>query len=321
MKHRPFILLSAWVFAACSAAVATESKKVCPCKDPSAAAATNLAFSLQKTGGASAAFWQHWGDGKGELSGYEVTTMRYGQPRKGRVVLVYVTEPLDRRTLIKNDGVSAAQKLPVLKLNHMLTFDTGIYPYSVMTSIFAPVERFSGQAPFSPVKLALSAQEWCGHVYYQLRPRGASTYASLRSYFSSEGETDQLIEVGSSALYEDALLIQLRELDGPFNGGRDWSGRLVPTLWATRKAHRPLGAVAATLKRSLAERAGVKVTRFTLEYGGFKRTYDVERQAPHRVLGWEASDGEKAQILKTARLPYWRLHENGDEKHRQALGF
>jgi len=51
-------------------------------------------------GRATAAFWQHWGDGLAELSGYRATVMRYGAPREAEIVLVYVTEPLDRATLV-----------------------------------------------------------------------------------------------------------------------------------------------------------------------------------------------------------------------------
>src|SRR5262245_27484226 len=69
---------------------------------------------------ASPAFWMRWGDGKAELSGYAVTASRYGAPRDGRVVLIYVTEPMDRRNWIKDDAgdVPAADRVNVMKLNH-----------------------------------------------------------------------------------------------------------------------------------------------------------------------------------------------------------
>ena len=35
---------------------------------------------------ATPAFWRVWGDGKAELSGYAITTTRYGAPREGQVV-------------------------------------------------------------------------------------------------------------------------------------------------------------------------------------------------------------------------------------------
>ena len=37
-------------------------------------------------------FWKRWGDGKGEVSGYDLTFPRYGELRKGVAVVVFVTE-------------------------------------------------------------------------------------------------------------------------------------------------------------------------------------------------------------------------------------
>jgi hypothetical protein len=273
----------------------------------------------QARASASSAFWTHWGDGKAELSGYAIKTNRYGQMRDGEVVLIYVTEPLDSRTLIKDDKVEEQYKLNVMKLNHALKFRTGIYPYSVMTSTFSPVDDL-GSERFAPVKISLTAQEWCGHVYQVVKPTLTSFTSELRSYFASEGETSTNTTTEANTLYEDALLIQLRELDGPFNRGTNWSGRLVPTTWSTRKAHTPLQPVDATITRTVADRGGVSVTRFELKYGQSTRTIDVEQALPRRVLGWSASDGEQAAILKTARLPYWQLNNLGEESFLEQLG-
>ena len=279
-------------------------------------------FEAKRTASASSAFWQRWGDGKAELSGFRITTQRYGEARAGRGALIYVTEPLHRRTLVKDDSARGADKLDVVKLNQTLTFDTGIYPYSVITSTFAPVDAHQGQERFSPAKIALSAQEWCGHVYHRLLPQGSRAQSSMRSYFASEGERDEVLSWGGATpLYEDALLIQLRELDGAFNAGRDWKGKLVPTLWATRKAHRALQPVDATIQRSeVTTDDGKAATRFTLRYGNVWRHIDVEKATPRRILGWSASDGEKATLLKTARLPYWSLHGNQHRGERAKLG-
>jgi hypothetical protein len=270
---------------------------------------------------ASPAFWAAWGDGKAELSGYRVTTSRYGASRDGRVVLIYVTEPMDRRVWVKDDAgdVPEAFRVNVMKLNNALTFQTGIYPYSVMTSVFAPVDGFDPER-FSPTKIALTAQEWCGSVYQKLIVRPGSFAGELRSYFHAEGDRDATVSTPPGALYEDALLIQLRELDGAFASGKDWSGSIVPSLWAARKTHAPLQPVAATIRRTDALRDETPVTRFTLTCAGTTKTFDVEKASPHRVLGWTTSDGDSAQILKTARLPYWQLHGVGDERYLEQLG-
>lgn len=270
---------------------------------------------------ASAAFKKRWWDGKAELSGYKVTTMRYGEARAASVVLIYVTENMDRRSWIKDDrgDVPAKHKVPVLKLNRMLKFNTGIYPYSVMTSVFSPLDG-QGRERFAPAKISLGSQEWCGHVHHAVHPKGARYHSRIQSYFSSEGDRAETVTTAAGTLYEDALLIQLRELDGPFNGGKDWSGQLVPTLWSVRKAHQPLRPVAATIRRSVGSRDGTPVTRFVVKRGSLTTTLDVEQAAPRRILGWRGSDGEQAALLKTTRLAYWKLNKPGGEVYLKQLG-
>jgi len=270
---------------------------------------------------ASSAFWKLWGDGKAELSGYAVTTSRYGAPRTGTIALIYVTEPMDRRVWIKDDAgdVPPAERVNVLKLNNVLKFQAGIYPYSVMTSVFAPVDGGVGER-FAPAKIVMGAQEWCGQVYQKVIPGALGFAEELRSYFHADGERNATVKAPAGTLYEDALLIQLRELDGPFAGGGNWSGTIVPSLWVQRKKHAAPAPVAATIKRESASRDGVPVSRFTLAYEGTSVTYDIEKAAPHRVLGWKSKDGEDAKLLKTTRLPYWQLNAPGDEKYLEQLG-
>ncbi len=307
----------------CSVTPASVFNEGCDDKSPGAAQiAAPLAAGLDKPAPAtraSAAFTKHWSDGKAELSGYKVTTNRYGKLREGTAVLIYVTEPMNSRSWIKDDDAPADRRVQVIKLNHALKFRTGLYPYSVMTSVFSPVDG-QGRERFAPAKISFSAQEWCGHVYHHIFPKGDRFHGFMHSYFASEGDRSETTRTVAGTLYEDALLIQLRELDGPFAGGGDWSGKLVPALWTARKAHRPLAPVKATIRRSAARRASVEVTRFTLKYGELTRTIDVERAAPRRVLGWTSSDGEQATLLKTARMAYWKLSGPGGEAYLKDLG-
>ncbi len=268
---------------------------------------------------ASGDFRNLWYDGNAELSAYEVETPRYGKIRRGEVVLVYVTEPMNRNTWIKDDDAEPRQRVDVIKLNITLRFLTGIYPYSVMTSVFSPIDDWQGHR-FSPVKVSMTAQEWCGHVFQSLWPSPGKFRSQIFSYFASEGERAMTKDVPTDTLYEDALLIQLRELDGPFAKGSDWSGALVPSLWRLRTGHRVPESVAATIKRELVPHEGKHVTRFTLEAGGYRRVFDVEQDKPRRILGWTTSRGEKAQLIKSTRLPYWKLNRPGDERYRKELG-
>ena len=268
---------------------------------------------------AGSAFWEWWGDGRAEMSGYRISTPRYGAPREGELALVYVTEPHDRRTWIKDDTVEEPHRVNVMKLNVSLKFLTGIYPYSLLTSVFAPVDRYRPRG-FSPVKLTLGSQEWCGNYFHEVWPAEDQLRSLRISYFASEGETVREIRVPPDTLYEDALLIQLRELDGPFAGGGDWEGPLVPGLWSVRRRHGTVRPVPARITRERGRREGVPVTRFTVRLGEEERVIDVERERPRRVLGWRTSDGEVAALLGSERLAYWRLNGPGDEEERRRMG-
>lgn len=269
--------------------------------------------------GAGSGFWDRWGDGRAEMSGYRLVTPRYGEDREGELVLVYVTEPHDRRLWIKDDEVAEPHRVEVMKLNVSLKFQTGIYPYSVLTSVFSPVADW-GRPRFTPTKLTLSAQEWCGSYRREMWPGHRGFRSLLFSYFAGEGERVRDVSAPPDVLWEDALLVQLRELDGAFAGGGDWEGRVVPALWRLRARHRPARPVPATIRRRAAERDGVPVTRFVLRYGAYTRTFDVEKAPPRRILGWSTSEGEEAELLATGRIAYWRLNAGGDESARRRLG-
>ncbi|MFU8803555.1 MAG: hypothetical protein ACNA8W_07090, partial [Bradymonadaceae bacterium] len=142
-----------------------------------------------------------------------------------------------------------------------------------------------------------------------LWPGRDETLHRLHSYFESEGDREDILPFGEGVLYEDALPIQLRELDGPFASGGDWSGKILPTLWHHRMRHVPLEAVDATIGREPVEIDGDSVIRFTVRYLDVIVTYDIEDTPPRRLLGWEHSDGTQFRLHKTARLPYWQLNQ------------
>jgi hypothetical protein len=273
----------------------------------------------QPVAGASQSFWDHWGDGRAEMATYRGTQMRYGEPREARLVLIYVTEPHDRRTFVKDDDVAEQNRIQVMKLNRALKFQTGVYPYTVMTSVFSPVADW-GRPRFQPAKITLTSQEWCGHVFHGLWAGPETARQVMHSYFAGEGDDASTVELPGETLYEDALPIQLRELDGAFNNGERWEGHLVPSLWHRRRAHSDVETVEATISRKKAELDGTPVTRFTVEMPERTTTYDVAREAPHHLLRIEKNDGTAFRLDQVERMPYWRLNGPDDGESRRRIG-
>jgi len=103
-------------------------------------------------------FKDYWYQGVAEITSYLLTQERYGELCIGTSVTVFVTEDFLPKVQVKANEHSE-ENIPVLKLNTIKKYLTGIYPYSVMTSTFSPVNT-TGHA----IKITHSTQEWLGFI-------------------------------------------------------------------------------------------------------------------------------------------------------------
>src|SRR5690606_16867010 len=131
-------------------------------------------------------FKDYWFDGQAEITSYTLEQERYGEMREGSAVLIYVTEDFLPEIQVKANQASE-NNTTVLKLNKTKNYFTGIYPYSIMTSVFYPIETRD-----HAIKVTTSVQEWCGHTYIQLHNRNDF---EIRSHSYFEGEADQLFSL------------------------------------------------------------------------------------------------------------------------------
>ena len=261
-------------------------------------------------------FKEYWYSGVAELNSYEMEQARYGELRDGEAVLIFVTEPFDLEKQVK-----ASRKGPettsVLKLNRVRKFLTGVYPYSIMSSVFYPVSDNQ-----HALKLTTSAQEWCGHVYAQLNNRESFEIVS-HSYF--ESEADQRVSLPKTLL-EEELWTKLRFEPDALPTGKV---QLVPSLEYLRLRHQPIRAYEAVLTLS-----GPGESRtYTLDYPELNRTLQIhfEGSFPYRVKGWTetypSGFGPESPVItstatlkKTLMTPYWRKNANSDVSLRDSLG-
>ena len=270
-------------------------------------------------------FYAHWADGKAELSSYEVIQPRYGALRQGYGVMIFVTESLHRQTFIKVDSpTSEADQFYALKLNHILQFTTGIYDYSVMTSVFSQVA--GEQHPFELRRISFSAQEWCGQVFDEALFSGGQINGHISSYFASEGRGTYQLKQPEHFASEDHLLIRIRELQGPFMAlGEVREVEVLPSFWQLRQAHQPHattdGRIHKVAEEQIETAAGALASvRWELHIGQRQRTLWTETTYPHRILRWEDSDGARGELMRTMRVPYWQLQASADEVYRRELG-
>jgi hypothetical protein len=272
-------------------------------------------------------FWDHWGDGRAEIDSYRLTLPRYGELREGTAVLIFVTEDFTDGQRVKSDG-GHPDEYPVLKLNDIRHFQTGIYDYDVMSSTFL---RIDGESPIGmPVKTSLSVQEWCGHVYEQLVPRGRSLRWTGHSYFDGEADHDEALDLPAGGVLSEALPIVARGLVGDWpEPGAEVEVPILPSLLRSRFAHRDPEWTRATITRGTATAptvTEVPAGRFdTIDVtatidGGRSTTWKIEVAPPHRIVRWTASDGETAELVASERLAYWQMNGEGEEAALRSLG-
>jgi hypothetical protein len=265
-------------------------------------------------------FGSYWYQGKAEVSSYDLEQARYGELRKGEAVLIFVTEDFSRSKQVKLDNPAAAgaDKATVLKLNLTKKFLTGVYPYSLMLSVFTPVER--GQLPHT-LKTSMSVQEWCGHVFTQLNLRDAGYELRGLSYFESEGDEQKML---GKALLEDEIwtLIRLQPQALPLG-----KVQLIPGSLYSRLKHKDIRVQEAEASRS--EEGGI--VTYTLSYPAEQRSLRIRFRSafPHEIEGWEESypDGmgaaqlsTRATLRKRLMLDYWTRNGNDDLPLRAELG-
>ncbi len=146
-------------------------------------------------------FHSYWYNYGAEISRFELEQSRYGEIRPGHAVLIFVTEPFLPDIQVKSDfEASRERSIPILKLNFIKRFNTGIYDYSMMKSVFTPIPSEQQQLS-KTLKVSTTRQDWCGHVFLQYNLEKDHYKVKQYSYFEKEG--DGTVNIPSVHLEDD----------------------------------------------------------------------------------------------------------------------
>lgn len=268
-------------------------------------------------------FWKTWGDGQAELCGYELLFTRYGQERRGTAVTVFTTETFSKESRVKADQGKhdAKDVFPVMKLNVIQDFQTGIYDYNLMTSVFLAIGEGGGVPAGTPTKISFSAQEWCGQVYEQSLFDAKEIRVTSHSYFDGEADREAKLERKDGGVAEETLLLWARGFAAPYLTPGEL--KQVPFLFSaqtSRLQHLPSTWTLATLSRGAKTQVVVvpggsfECERYGAEIQGpggeHLWTIYVESAAPHRIVRWDAPQGVRGELLAGERMKYWEMNSN-----------
>lgn len=249
--------------------------------------------------------------------------------------MITVTEPFSasRRVKVDDPSRNPADTFEALKLNLARTFQTGIYDYHTMVSLFLR------SRDFSTVKVAFTSAEWCGQVYEEaiFGPPGVS--GVVHSYFEGESRAYRL-PAKPRGIAEDDLFVVLRGLRGDFlPPGRTRSVHLLTSPFVSRLTHRATAwtmadvARARELQRVSVPAGAFRAIHYTVRVeDGRTGRFWIEAPYPHRVLKWSwtaegrrggsrSGEGQdEGELLRSTRLPYWRLNGPEGERSLEEMG-
>jgi len=270
-------------------------------------------------------FGDYWYQGKAEITSYTLKQARYGEIHEGNAVLIFMTEDFSDSKHVKLDKPQEAgdDAVKILKLNATRNFNTGIYPYSLMGSVFSPVDQ--ARYP-NPLKINMSAQEWCGQAFVQIDHQGDSYSVQQHSYFESEG--DRTINLDAVAT-EDGIWTTIRLNPSGLPTG---AVRMIPGSLYQRFSHATWAIHNATATHKTDGQNANQMV-YTLTYPDLNRTLKIRHKSafPFEIESWEETArsgfGRRAQVLTTTAVlnkrmitDYWSKNHVSDLSLRQELG-
>ncbi|MDP4587087.1 MAG: septum formation inhibitor Maf [Flavobacteriaceae bacterium] len=259
----------------------------------------------------------YWNQGKAEITTYKLSQARYGELREGTAVSVFVTEPWNEDKMVKSDR---GGDYAVMKLNLTKNFVTGIYPYSMMTSAFTPIDAENGDIQ----KVTCTSQEWCGQSFDQFnRWADGGFELSSYSYFESEGDEIEYIE---EVLLEDEIWNRIRLNPEALPQGEI---EMLPSTMYLRLSHLEPEALRAVASIS----NNGRLMNYSVQYPDIQRSISINFKSsfPYTIESWEEvyrdGFGANARELKTTAsllsremIDYWNKNSNADRYLRKELG-
>lgn len=267
---------------------------------------------------------KYWYQGKAEISHYDLQQNRYQATHPGEAVAIFVTEDFLTGKQVKNENYTNPNSTGVLKTNLILKFPTGLYDYSIMTSVFTPTDV--QQYP-QTLKVTTTAQDWCGHAFMQLNFREQQYQMQLNSYFEKEGDQEKSIDY---AILEDELFNRIRMNPEGLPTGKV---EIVPSTTVIRLKHLPFKAYEAEASLTDYEGAtfeGHQLKVYTLAFPSLDRRLQIvfQNEPPYIIEGWKDTypstfDRQArttvAKRTSTILSPYWKKNSPEDRAMRQQL--
>ena len=250
-----------------------------------------------------------WNDGSAEVCDYSTARLRQGKLQQGSATAI------TRRLLYSEDErvpidpkvhEQARDAFPAIEMNWIERTTSAPQSAEEMTTSAVTLTAVDGRVPGVETKTDFSFQGWDGQLFHQLLFDATGVRSHQYSYFANEGDEQITLAYPADGVSGDALWFWARHMAAPqLNSGETRTVSLLPALRDVREEHRQLNWRHAVLSHS-AEPQTVgehAAESFSVALDdGRTETFLVETAPPYRVLRWEDSTGERAELVSSSRM-------------------
>ena len=148
------------------------------------------------------------------------------------------------------------------------------------------------------------------------------------SYFDGDADLSQTLALQPEGISEDGLAFWARGMAAPFlKPGESRDVPFLTSLRSARDAHQPLAwsrinlTRNATLQKLETPAGEFEVETFSAQLANGKGfVFFVEKDSPYRIIRWQFTSGEAAELIASERVKYWELNRPGGEVALRSLG-
>jgi hypothetical protein len=198
----------------------------------------------------------------------------------------------------------------MLKFNYVRRFQTGIYSYREMMSVFFE------QSELQFAKMTFGSQEWCGQSFKELVNFDGNSSYHFNTYWDGQGRGSYDVSFPQEIFLYDALTVQLRMLE--FEEGKSVEIPLLPGQISSKVQKPEISK--ATVNFLKTETISVTAGNFSCQlvevvHSKGKDLFWFESNFPKRMIKWEGYNQDSYELLDSKNLAYWDLNKPGGEKY------
>ena len=263
-------------------------------------------------------FQEQWNDSQAEVAAY---SLALPDGSRGEAVTITELQQLSASARVPVNDTARSDVFPAIKLNVVRRYRTGIEDRSSLLSVVIALGEINGLPAGAATDVSLSRQQWSGHSWRTLL--FTKDRALITTLDGHSGASRKQVSFPGMRLPEDALLLVARRIGWPrLKLGQKYRADVLSSLEDAGEMQ--VSSVWLTLpdtRETVVTPAGsFRCHRFTATWpDGRTKTWLVQGDPPFRVVRWQLSDGERAELLGADRMNYANVRNSAAARKRLGL--